>query len=573
MSEHNLDKMFREKLGGHQAAYNPASWAAAESMIDGKSSKGGFWLLGLLGIAMCTAALFGMYIFQASTEDSYAISAQNDVLLSSRIQEMNGTANTQQNSNSTLAMLKPSTNNNSTDIQVNNASGEKQLDQNSSSKKSQLESQNDSSASANAILLEEKSKTKKEKADVILTSSETSNAGSVSDKSDGEAITVVTTPAASTPLLLANESTNPPKPQPSAASDNDNNVPAATKNQVSGSTKNTSPNFSEDYVEPKTEEQPSLASESEFEQGNNNAQKTGLLSMLSLPPALAIYDIQAATFNASILPVDQYHASFWELKFHAGYGYNTRSLKPLQEGVEGYTALRDSEESIGWSPEIGFEAIYEPGRLNYSIGLNWYSIGETNNYTPTTDYETTLDTSLIYTSIETSYYGVDSIWVQEKDSGGFFGYWDVFVTQELSEEALVLEALDSTTISTQTPVDPTNERTTFQYVEIPLSIGYEFQQGSWSLGLRTGISAGLLISTTGQYLDTDRQSAIVKQDISRRWIWNYQARIAVGYAINDKTRIYLEPVFKTNINSIVNRTDFSQKYSTYALRLGLGFKF
>ncbi|MFT4678468.1 MAG: hypothetical protein ACI84C_001834 [Flavobacteriales bacterium] len=565
MSEHNLDKMFREKLGDHQAAYNAASWAAAESMIQGKSSKGGFWLLGLLGILLCGAALCGVYNFQASTEDSIAISAQYNVLLTSRFQEMELRTSTLQNSNSTLAMLEPSINDEIKDLQVNDTSDEKQLAQALTSEKSQIESEIGFSASANDLPGKVGKTESKVKAEVPFASSASDSSGYVYVARNSSTANNAPTQNTSSPKdnILNSELQAPITGKNETAAKNDIHPEAPVKTT----------NHTVDYTEEEDQSQNRSHIETSNESVNSSNQTSGITALISLPPTLALYDLQSASFNASLLPVDKYSPSFWEIKFHTGYGYNARSLKPLEEGLEGYTALRDKEETIGWSPEIGFEAIYEPGRLNYSIGLNWYSIGETNNYSPATSYVTALDSSSINTSIETSYFGLDSLWIQENDSGGFFGYWEVFITEELSNESLVLYSLDSILTSIETPVDPVNERTTFQYIEIPLSIGYEFEKGPWSLGLRTGISAGLLVSTKGQYIDTDSQSAIVKQDISRRWIWNYQARIALGYALNDKTRLYLEPVFKTTLNSIVNRTDFSQKYSTYGLRLGLGFKF
>jgi hypothetical protein len=560
MSEHNLDKMFREKLEGHAAAYSPTSWVAAESLIEGKSSRGGFWFLGILGLLLLGGAMCGAFYFMDSTHNSASILTQNEVLHATRTQLNTETSMTSPISSSTMAMLKPSANE---ETEVLNVTTDPKYNQNTHDVGAQSSSFNNSPPAIQT---------------------QTASNNQVQDRADKSALTTANNSTNTGAQDAVDAQLESSSPKTTIAAHISNEVGTSSKNassgndekpgNISGSTSAPSNSAAETGTD--REEKGSDNIDVPDNQGKEplkSAEPSRLLALFSLPPALAIYDLQPFGFNAQLLPVDLYRPSFWEIKIHAGYGYNVRSLKSTKEGTEGYTALRNKEESIGWSPEIGFEVIYEPKRMNYSIGLNWYSISETNNYSPLVSYEgTTIETS-IFTSIETTHFNADSVWVQEQDTTGTFGYWEYVISETLNEDSLILFAYDSTVTTIEKPVDPINERTTFQYVEIPVSIGYTFQKGPWSLGIRTGISAGILIASTGQYLDTDRQSAIVKQDISRRIIWNYQARLALGYALNDKTRIYIEPVFKTNINSVVSRTDFTQKYSTYGLRLGLGFKF
>ncbi len=560
MSEHKLDKMFREKLEGHAAAYSPASWVAAEALIEGKSSRGGFWFLGVLGLLLLGGAMCGAFYFMGSTHDSASILTQNEVLHATRSQLNSEASMTSPISTSTMAMLKPSANEETAKLQGTDNPKYNQKTHDLGVQTSSLVNSPPAIQTQTAANNQARHNAKK----VVETTA--ANPPKVKDEYPAEAQANLTSPETTPASSVGNVSHTSPN--------NVNNIPLEGTDKSAKSAKVTESTLAAASMHSEEEETATAKDHKSMEKRGAPIVESGrIMALLTLPPALAIYDLQPFGFNAQLLPVDRYRASFWEIKLHAGYGYNVRSLRSTQEGTEGYAALRNKEESVGWSPEIGFEAIYEPSRLNYSIGLNWYSISETNNYSPLEYYESTTTETPIYTSIETTHFNADSLWVQEKDSTGTFGYWEYVISETLDEDSLILFAYDTTTISIEKPVDPLNERTTFQYVEIPVSIGYTFQKGPWSLGIRTGFSAGILIASTGQYLDTDRQSAIVKQDISRRIIWNYQARLALGYALNDKTRLYLEPVFKTNINSVVSRSDFSQKYSTYGLRLGVGFKF
>lgn len=112
----------------------------------------------------------------------------------------------------------------------------------------------------------------------------------------------------------------------------------------------------------------------------------------------------------------------------------------------------------------------------------------------------------------------------------------------------------------------------YHYIEIPAMIGYEFHFKNLGLQLSTGVSLGFRVNSSGKFLDSDNKLIDINNDNSpySRQVLNYIFSIGLNYHLNRRLSVTLQPVYKTNINSLFTEGS-SARYNHYSVNMGINY--
>lgn len=117
-------------------------------------------------------------------------------------------------------------------------------------------------------------------------------------------------------------------------------------------------------------------------------------------------------------------------------------------------------------------------------------------------------------------------------------------------------------------------RNSYSSVDIPFSIGYQFDQGPWFYTAEAGIIYNLNYGFSGMLLDTTGEPVMAESYFKEKTSLSYQAAFTLGYRINASWSFICRGSIRTNpglINSTSNVVD--QSYSLIGAGLGMEYKF
>ncbi|MEN0004483.1 MAG: hypothetical protein AAF798_10075 [Bacteroidota bacterium] len=120
---------------------------------------------------------------------------------------------------------------------------------------------------------------------------------------------------------------------------------------------------------------------------------------------------------------------------------------------------------------------------------------------------------------------------------------------------------------------------TYHLLDIPLTIGYDYQFGErWRAGVSAGIAANISLQTKGSIPDEllqlndieAEQASFFQSNLS----WSYHFGLSVSYALTDHFELRLAPTIQVYTDDFsVEGYGISQKYTLLGGRLGLRYQF
>jgi len=117
-------------------------------------------------------------------------------------------------------------------------------------------------------------------------------------------------------------------------------------------------------------------------------------------------------------------------------------------------------------------------------------------------------------------------------------------------------------------------RNSYSSVDIPFSIGYQFDQGPWFYSAEAGIIYNLNYGFSGMLLDTTGEPVIAESYFREKTSLSYQAAFTLGYRINASWSFICRGSIRTHpglVNSTSNVVD--QSYSLIGAGVGMEYKF
>jgi hypothetical protein len=120
-----------------------------------------------------------------------------------------------------------------------------------------------------------------------------------------------------------------------------------------------------------------------------------------------------------------------------------------------------------------------------------------------------------------------------------------------------------------------NGRSTFSYLEIPITAGYEWANKHWGFSVQGGLSAAFLLNAKGKYVNTSNFTSQLfnladNKQIFRNKIFSVLVTPAVHYYVNDRTGLFISPAYRLNLQPVTKTgAELSQKYSSLGFSIGV----
>ena len=297
------------------------------------------------------------------------------------------------------------------------------------------------------------------------------------------------------------------------------------------------------------------------------------------------------------------------LSVYSGAMLSINNLLTTNGNSIDYLNRRKKEESFSVKPNVGIDIELKRGHWTLTSGINLHQQGEKRNYSnqfkrlipydslvvnvnnnSTWLVDTAMFYAMQYNNIVTSY---DSTVTYYDETSGLFytAQLPIYTTQTTVVDTNFYYLIDSTyyqaidTIKTnyalqkQMVISNPNQanlkgRNTFNYVEVPVLIGYEWGIKRWRMSLKGGIGFGILTRQQSFYLTTDEaEIAPVSTAVYSKIMYNGIFRVGMHYSFTPQFGIDFVPFTRLNINNMTNKNaTFQQKYNNVGLQVGMNYK-
>jgi hypothetical protein len=112
----------------------------------------------------------------------------------------------------------------------------------------------------------------------------------------------------------------------------------------------------------------------------------------------------------------------------------------------------------------------------------------------------------------------------------------------------------------------------YQFVNVPLVIGFQIQKGSFGVQPSIGVSLGFLAKdVTGFYLNLDNISSSYQANISKV-MSTLHAGVEISYFSQSGIKVSVSPVYRKSLTPVVQSELVRNSYSTLGLQLGIGYR-
>jgi hypothetical protein len=297
------------------------------------------------------------------------------------------------------------------------------------------------------------------------------------------------------------------------------------------------------------------------------------------------------------------------LSVYSGAMLSINNLLTTNGNSIDYLNRRKNEEINAIKPNVGIDIELKRGHWTLTSGISLHQQGEKRNYSKqfkrlipydslvvnvnnnsTWLVDTAMFYAMQYNNIVTSY---DSTVTYYDETSGLFytAQLPIYTTQTTVVDTNFYYLIDSTyyqaidTIKTnyalqkQMVISNPNQanlkgRNTFNYVEVPVLIGYEWGIKRWRISLKGGIGFGILTRQQSFYLTTDEaEIAPVSTAVYSKIMYNGIFRVGMHYSFTPQFGIDFVPFTRLNINNMTNKNaTFQQKYNNVGLQVGMNYK-
>jgi hypothetical protein len=216
-----------------------------------------------------------------------------------------------------------------------------------------------------------------------------------------------------------------------------------------------------------------------------------------------------------------------------------------------------------YNENLEYKKTHEKASVSLSAGVdfqlnlkNWY-LQTGLSYSKFSNNRNYNHTFLAYDSLR-SYYENDTTWGWVYDPPDF--------------GKPVPIAIDSVLVAVYNDIN--EGKNEWNYLEIPLLVGYKLNKGRFSFDLATGVSYGLLINTSGNVPSTAEKNIFTElsemNSLMNRNQFNYILQIGVSYHITPVWSIMAKPYYKQNLQSVFDKSyPVDQRFRALGMKFGL----
>lgn len=232
-----------------------------------------------------------------------------------------------------------------------------------------------------------------------------------------------------------------------------------------------------------------------------------------------------------------------------------------------YADIRNASEKNINTRYFGINLTIENKDLMFQTGIEYNAIGEQNNYEAK---------SKQWMKNDEKVWDVYNKQIIKIDTVYHFGIVNYNQTIVNVKDSTLLTKSDSIfAYQTDNAIAKANAKTTINYLEIPLMVGYQFKFGKVAIAPFAGISVGYFTKSQGMYINKTITGIeeINDANLMTTFNFNYQLKLQLGYNINDNFMLTLTPQYRNNLISVSPKSSgISTKYSTLGASFGLSYK-
>lgn len=280
---------------------------------------------------------------------------------------------------------------------------------------------------------------------------------------------------------------------------------------------------------------------------------SGAKSTLSRKEHFAFLELpDDALSNYQLFSRERFSVSTW-----AGYSFVN---KFLDADNAAYLDKRRVEEKAIWTYSSGFKLDYFlDNHWTFGFGIGWSEYGEDLAYNISQRDTSKIDGRVSSPANFSNIVQVDSMRIITGINQGHWNY------------TLITEDTDSS-------VQANNGRTSWQYLEIPFTIGYRFGSGRIKPWLKTGLSFGIPISNNFRYLNEEATNLSDARLSSSEWVapvqYNYLFEAGLDCFITRSFSVRVNAISSFQLNSSFQQfSDVRQQYYRLGMSVGLAYNF
>lgn len=564
MEKHNIDKLFSDKLAGHAPTFNPAHWSQMEGVIQTQGNSGSllWWMIGAGLTVLTIVGLSSNHYLRASEghtlqSESTSISHEAIVFKVSHENEDQFLAWTESPAASG-SHAKSVDEQLSSAIQQNDASIQSdQVTKNNTYQNNDSKKKEGSLGLANSDRNEEQTTTKTDRS--LNAEVNTPAQEQPEKRNTDKTVGVVSSSDAVDDTVRENAKSKEKITDINTGVQNSNRLPIHTVSIVKQN-----PNFG-------------------FSQTGNRQSNLGGAGLNMLPAIRPKADFanpfeKPGLWNPesrSLPPVDPFKPYKWVLAASAGMHASSKLIESNYDFLNPFIDKRNSDEQSTVTPSFGLELSFAPNRFSFSTGLHFNSVSYEANYSP-------FETQVIDSVVDNSYYDIsywqdmviDTIWSVDSTGGGNGVFFELDTLYFTVIDSVLVASFD-TTFTSQLQQFQQGLITTYQYLEIPIHVGYTFPLGNRGthLGVHGGVSLTYLRSTTGAYINQGLTELQLVQKKETAVGLDLIARLRLSQGIGYRMSVFAEGRYRHGLGSVSTSADYTEKHRMYGGAIGLMYKF
>jgi hypothetical protein len=510
----NIDKLFRENLSSREVIPSDSDWAEIENVLNENKSKGGYWLWSIALVVVLSACTCIYLLSDSSTSDGHS----NPL-----------STNTPGIQNNTSTSKPPSSKNETTRHAPNDII------------KSEIHTSDN-----NLVTASENDQT------AISQKPDNNKNGIASENLDRQESTSGSGKQSELNRNVLNQSANL-------------TFPKSPKQSEFQQRKMDSPEFKTEYADQGMQ---SIGEKSDL---INLVDATTYTFPKSFLPNLHEINLKKGIIRTepfelkspnTKLPKGEDALSRWSILGSVSAGITSSKIEESNYNLK----KRNNQELpiMHWGIQLGMK--YEAGRSAFGFGLEFGQYGENIQYTDellkTFEY-TTLEWQEVKV-IETIF---DTVWVGQK--------WYLDSTEVITYDSLLIETTNSyDSLISDNSITNRKGTTSIQNISIPLQYQFDVirMQEKAALFLSASLQMDYAIIRKAYYLNSDSNQLTDIQSIKNYKTLNSSASIGVGLRLHHTKRLTssIEVYYRSNLFSW--NTDFSHRYNTTGVRLGIGYR-
>lgn len=177
--------------------------------------------------------------------------------------------------------------------------------------------------------------------------------------------------------------------------------------------------------------------------------------------------------------------------------------------------------------------------------------------------------------------GVYNVRFKSYDSIGYYNDVTSFRFADNSSDSLIIEQEQITVFDSVQHISLTEINNAYTYLYFPVSVSYRFHdKGRISASLTTGLAYSLLVAKNEPTVEWSASDAsliyvdrIVPARVRNNWLWS--AGINLGYQVNHRIKLNLEPTYYLFLNDVYLETPgwSGKRPYSISIRAGIDFHF